>query len=85
MDAADPRRAPRTTLVPWAHEHQEQPNGVRSVASHQIVWVLDVAARLRHPLTVGAEDLALVEQPLERLALADDAEVRKRLGEEPGV
>ena len=80
-----PRRAPRPALVPRAHEHQEQPDGVRAVALHQLVRVLDVAAALAHALAVGAQDLALVEQPLERLALVDDAQVVQRLAEEAAV
>ena len=76
VDAADPGRAPRPALVPRAHEHQEQPDRVRAVAGDELVRVLDVAARLAHPLAVGAQDLALVEQPLERLVLLDQARCR---------
>ena len=85
VDAADPGRAPRPALVPRAHEHQEQPNRVRAVAVDELVGILDVAARLAHPLAVGAQDLALVEQALERLAVADEPDVGHRLGEEAAV
>ena len=64
-----PGRAPRPALVPRAHEHQEQPDRVGAVARDQLVRVLDVAPGLAHPLAVGAQDLALVEQLAERLAL----------------
>jgi len=43
------------------------------VARHQLVRVLHVAAGLAHPLAVRAQDLALIEEPLERLALVDHA------------
>ena len=85
MDAADPGRAPRAALVPRAHEHQEQADRVGAVALHELVGVLDVAAALGHPLAVGAQDLALVEQLLERLVLLDQADVAHRLREEAGV
>ena len=85
VDPADPGRAPRAALVPRAHEHQEQPDGVRAVAMDELVGVLDVAARLAHPLAVGAQDLALVEQADERFAVADEPEVGHRLGEEAAV
>ena len=85
VDAADAGRAPRAALVPRPHEHQEQPDRVGAVALHQLVGVLDVAAALAHPLAVGAQDLALVEQLLERLAVIDQAHVRERLREEARV
>ena len=85
MDAADPGRAPRPALVPRAHEHQEQPDRVGAVARDELVGILDVAARLRHPLAVGAQDLALVEQPLERLVLLDQPDVAHHLRELAGV
>src|SRR3989304_3938962 len=82
---ADPRRAPRTALIPRAHEHQEQPDGVGAVARHELIRILDVAARLAHPLAIRTQDLALVEQPEERLILVDQADVAHGLGEEPAV
>ena len=85
VHAADAGRAPRAALVPGAHEHQEQPDRVGAVARDQLVRVLDVAPALAHPLAVGAQDLALVEQPPERLALLDQADVAHRLGPEPAV
>ncbi len=85
MDAADAGRAPRATLVPRAHEHQEQPNGVGAVAGDQFVRVLGVAPGLRHPLAVHAQDLALVEQALERLVLLEDADVPHHLRPLAGV
>ena len=39
MDATDPGRAPRPALVPRAHEHQEQADGVGSVAGDEVVGV----------------------------------------------
>ena len=80
-----PAGAPRAALVPGAHEHQVQPDRVGAVARDQRVGVLDVAAALAHPLAVGAQDLALVEQPVERLALVHQPQVAHRLGEEPAV
>ena len=71
MHATDAGRVPRAALVPRAHEHQEQADGVGAVARDELVRVLDVAAGLAHALAVGAQDLALVEQPQERLALVD--------------
>ena len=85
VDAVDPGRAPRPALVPRAHEHQEQAHRVRAVARDELVGILDVAARLAHALAVGAQDLALVEQPLPRLALVDQTQVVQRLGEETCV
>ena len=73
---------------PWSHgphEHQEQPDGVGAVAGDQVVGVDGVAARLRHALAVEAEDLALVEQPLERLVLLDQADVAHHLRPLAGV
>ena len=84
-DAADPGRAPGAALVPGAHEHEEEAHGVGAVAGHQRVRILHVAPRLAHPLAVGAQDLALVEEPQERLAVADEAAVGHRLGEEAAV
>ena len=84
-DAADAGRAPRPALIPRAHEHQEEPDGVGPVAPDEFVRVLNVAAALAHPLAVGAEDLALVEEPLERLAFVDQAQVVHGLGEEPRI
>ncbi len=85
MDAADPGRAPRPALVPRPHEHQEQPDRVGAVALDQVVGILDVAPRLRHALAVGTQDLALVEQPQERLVLLDQADVAHGLGPEAAV
>ena len=85
MHATDPGRAPRPALVPRAHEHQEQPDRVRAVAGDEVVGVDGVAARLRHPLAVEAQDLALVEQPLERLVLLDQADVAHHLRPLAGV
>ena len=80
-----PDRAPRPALVPRAHEHQEQANRVRAVPLHQLVGVLHVAARLRHALAVGAQDLALVEHPLPRFVLLDQPDVAHHLRELAGV
>ena len=85
VDALDALRVPRAALVPGAHEHQEQAHRVGAVAGHQLVGVLDVAAALAHALAVGAQDLALVEEPLEGLALVDHAQVGQRLAEEAAV
>src|SRR5205809_618183 len=85
VHATDPRRAPRTALVPGAHEHQEQPDRVGAVARDELVGILDVATRLAHPLAIGAEDLPLVAQPLERLILGDEPAVRHRLRSEPAA
>ena len=85
MDATDPGRAPRPALVPRAHEHQEQPDGVGAVARDQVVRIDRVATRLRHPLAVEAEDLALVEEPLEGLVLLQQADVAHHLRELAGV
>ena len=85
MDATDPGRAPRSALVPRAHEHQEQPDRVGAVAGDQVVGRDDVAARLAHPLAVGAQDLALVEQALERLTMVDQPDIGHRLGPEAAV
>ena len=70
MHAVDAGRVPGAALVPGTHEHQEQADRVGAVAGDELVRVLDVAPRLAHPLAVGAQDLALVEEPQERLALA---------------
>ena len=85
MHAADAARAPRPALVPRAHEHQEQADRVGAVARDQLVGVLRRCRGSCHPLAVGAQDLALVEQPLERLALLHQADVAHRLGPEPAV
>ena len=79
MDTPDPRRAPGPALVPGAHEHQEQPDGVGTVAGDEVVRIDGVAARLRHPLAVEAQDLALVEEPLERLVLVNETDVAHHL------
>ncbi len=63
VDALDALRVPGTALVPGAHEHEEEAHRVRAVAGHQLVGVLDVAAALAHALAIGAQDLALVEEP----------------------
>ena len=86
MHALDPRRAPRPALVPGAHEHQEQPDACRRRSGRPARRGPGrCRAILRHPLAVGPQDLALVEQPPERFALADDAQVGQRLAEEPAV
>ena len=71
--------------VPWTHEHQEEADRVRAVSTHQGIRVLDIASRLAHPLAVGSQDLALVEQALERFPMVDQPAVGHRLGEEAAV
>ena len=85
VDAADAAGAPRAALVPRTHEHEEQADRVGAVALDQLVRVLDVPARLAHPLAIGAQDLALVEQAEERLTVTDEVHVGHRLGEEAAV
>ena len=64
--AADAARRPCATLIPRAHEHQEEAHRVGAVSADELVGVLHVAARLRHALAVGAKDLPLIEEARER-------------------
>src|SRR3990172_9151000 len=84
-DAGDPLGAEGAALVPGADEHQVAAEGVGAVAGDVFVRGDDVPARLRHPLAVRAQDLALVEQPQERLVALDHAEVAGDFPEEAGV
>ena len=65
--AADAARRPGATLIPRAHEHQEEAHRIGTVSADEFVGVLHVAARLRHALAIGAKDLALIEEARERL------------------
>ena len=83
--ATDAARRPGAALIPRAHEHQEEAHRVGAMLADELVGVLHVAARLRHALAVGAEDLPLIEEARERLGFTDQSKVAHRLGKEARV
>ena len=83
-DALDALLGPLHVLVGGPHEQDVRAHGVSAVAVGQRVGAGDVALRLRH-LRPALAHPALVEQALERLADAEQAEVVQRLDEEARV
>ena len=83
--ALDRGGIPRPALVPRADEHQVAAHGVGAVLVHHFVRVDHVAPALGHLLAVGAQDHALVEQPLHGLVKRHHFQLVQRLGEEARV
>ena len=84
-DTLDALHLPGFDLLERAHEHFIEAQCVGTVIAHDIVGVDHVAARLRHLLTVLAEDQPLVDQLLERLGRGHMAEVEQHLVPEARV
>jgi len=83
VEPDDALRVPRLGLLEFADEHLEEPGDVGAVVADDLVWVDDVAARLRHLLAVLAHDEPLVAERLEGLGELEIAKswrtiVRKR-------
>src|SRR6266487_641685 len=72
-------------LVEGPHEHHVAAHGVRTILLDVCVGSLDVAARLRHFLTIWAQDDTLVEQAQEWFSEMQVSHVTQRFDKEASV